>query len=107
MLRMTTGELQMNTFRLAAICSALVLMSACRKGGYLEDHVAHMASADLSAPRASTQQGQDVGNLNYPASNARAAAPFWRAAGLASLLSCRGMRVRSSSKDNRPARRSS
>lgn len=39
----------------------------------MEDHMAHMAAADLSAPR-TRLQAQDVGNLNFPASNARAAA---------------------------------
>ena len=62
--------------RLIAVAAlAVVGSSACRKGGYMEDHVSHMSAADLAAPRAERgQQGQDVGNLNYPASNARAAA---------------------------------
>jgi carboxymethylenebutenolidase len=65
----------MKTLRLVAIGATLVVAAACRKGGYLEDHTAHMSSADLNAPRGAsvaTPQGQD--NLNFPASDARAAA---------------------------------
>jgi carboxymethylenebutenolidase len=59
---------------IAVGCAALVALGGCRKPGYLDDHSAHMSSADLSPRALSTSQAQDVGNLNYPASNARAAA---------------------------------
>jgi carboxymethylenebutenolidase len=66
----------MNALRFAVLGSALVLATACRRGGgYLEDHTAHMSVADLSAPRAGSSaasQGQD--NLNFPASELRAPA---------------------------------
>lgn len=64
--------------RVAVLGSALLLAAACRKPGYIEDHIAHMSAADLASPRTreaqAPLQAQDVGNLNYPASNARAAA---------------------------------
>jgi len=64
----------MKAVRVVMIGSALMLASACRRGGgYLEDHTAHMSAADLSAPRVAVQ-AQDQGNLNFPASDARAAA---------------------------------
>jgi carboxymethylenebutenolidase len=64
----------MNAFRFVAL-SALVATASCRKGGgYMEDHAAHMSVADLSAGRREPIQSQDIGNLNFPASDARAAA---------------------------------
>jgi len=59
--------------RIATFC-AVALAAACRGPGYMEDHVAHMSAADRAAPPRAATQGPDVGNLNFPASNARAAA---------------------------------
>src|SRR5690349_8360046 len=55
-----------------ALASAFLALTACPKRGYVDEHAAHMSSADLSG--GGMVQSQDVGNLNYPASNARAAA---------------------------------
>lgn len=62
------------TFRTFAIVSALVLAAGCRRGGYMEDHVAHMSAADLSAPRVAVAPTQGQDNLNFPASELRAPA---------------------------------
>jgi len=68
----------MNAFRFAALGSAFVLAVACRKGGYMDDHISHMSAADLAAPRggsaASQAPAQSQDNLNFPASNNRAPA---------------------------------
>lgn len=60
--------------RWIALASALLVTAACRKGGYMDDHLSHMSSADLSAPRPATRPSQGQDNLTVPASFSRAAA---------------------------------
>src|SRR5262245_26169598 len=62
----------MKTMRTVAIGTALVLAASCQRAGYMEDHVANMSAADLT--KRAPVQTQDVGNLNSPASDQRAAA---------------------------------
>jgi len=64
----------MKKMLIALGCSAALTLTACPKRGYMDDHSAHMSAVDLSAGSSAPIQSQDVGNLNFPASNGRAAA---------------------------------
>jgi carboxymethylenebutenolidase len=63
-----------NRTRIVIACASLMALTACPKRGYLEDHSAHMSSADLAAPRVGAPSSQAQDNLNFPPSNDRAPA---------------------------------
>ena len=65
----------MNVFRIAAIGSAFLLAASCRRSGYMDEHMAHMAAGDMHAPAALPSSSvPQQGNLNLPPSNNGAAA---------------------------------
>ena len=63
----------MNVLRVVSgACAIAGLVSACRQTPSLDDHMAHMSSSDMAAPRAAAAGNQ--GTAGLPASNNNAAA---------------------------------